>query len=234
MGSAKKNLYSSFVLLLLSTGQVHADIFQATASVSSGHYLREIELADDGPVLSVNFDWSSDNGLFLGSECHQGDAVRFEGFSRGCVSYLGYFRPLNTNSAISFEAKRYDYSRDDLVDWDTNEVSASWHFRNNLLVSISYSDEWLAWRTSTTGLDIAYTYPLSERLSVVANGGILRTNNPIAKFDTLRSGAVGFRFQHHRWSMLLKASLIDIDSGASLPFEFDESELSWSVSYQLY
>jgi hypothetical protein len=150
-----KSLYISTLIFTVWAAQTKADVVQVNSTFSSGHYVRGIELADDGPAVSLNVDWSADNGLFAGAECFQGGASRFSSFERGCISYLGYFKTLNSDSALSAEITHYDYNGVDPVDWDTQEFSLYWHYKNSLVVSLSYSDDWLARYTSTTAIDVS-------------------------------------------------------------------------------
>jgi len=229
----KKGVVITVTLASGLTTAVSAGTLQVNSTLASGHYLRGIELADDGPALSVGLDWSSDNGLFLGTECFVGGAERFSSFEQGCVSYAGYFRPLNANNALSFEAKRYDYNGRDPIDWDTSEYSINWHYKEALLVSATLSDDWLARGTSTTALDVSYTYALNNSFSVLTQAGVLVPSTR-QTFDTLTTGSIGLQYQHNRWSTVIKANFVDSASRQNLPFDIDDPEFFWSISYQLY
>ncbi len=233
MYQMKELLKSSLLIVLFCADNANADVLQVNASVSSGHYLRGIELADDGLALSLSADWSSDNGLFAGAECYVGGAERFASFDDACIGYLGYFHSANKNNAFSTKATRYHYGAGEAIDWDTNEYSVSWHYRDFLLVSATYSDNWLARNTATTAVDISYRKPFNDKLTLVTQAGVLRPNDS-ATIDTLYTANVTLEYHLDRWAFALKASAIDSSSRDNLPFEIDQPELIWSIRYQLY
>lgn len=229
----------TFPLLTLCTGflvpsdHAQADVFQVNASVSSGHYLRGIELANDGTAVALSFDWSSDVGVFSGLECYFSDADDFTGFERGCIAYLGYFAPINSNQAISIEGKRYDYTDTRPIDWDTNELAVSWHYKDAFLVSLSYSDDWLARDTDTLALDFNYNYSLTDRIFLSAEVGFLEALDETS-FDSVLTLGAGIEYQANRWSLSLKTNTIDSQARNDLPFEFSQPELIWTFNYQIY
>ncbi|MFT6407152.1 MAG: hypothetical protein ACJAQ6_000562 [Arenicella sp.] len=230
--SANCIFYSS-LLLLSHISPSNASVVEVGASLSSGQYFRGVELADDGLTSPLSFDFSDNNGLFAGFECYQGDAKQLSAFKKGCVGYTGYFEQLNTSNALSMELRRYDYASRGDFDWDTNEVSLSWHYKSSWLTLLSYSDNWLASESNTVALDVSYRQRISDRFSGVIDVGILRALS-IQQFNSINTVGIGIEYQFGLWSSSVMATNVDSTSTPDVPLDFDQAELRWSIRYQLY
>ncbi len=230
-----KQILSSVIVggFVASALPVAADVWRLETSLSSGHTLRNLEVNGSGPKAAVGLDWTGDNGLYAGGECLRTDLPEKSPARHACIGYVGYFYALNGQQALSLQASRSFYNQRALHDWSSNEATLTWHYGASLMVSASYSDEWLGQRTAITGLDLSYSYPLNDRFAITTDLGVIRPQNN-SVFDDVRTASVGIEFRHERWSTNIKTRFYDADSVSLLPFRVSEPELSWAVSYQLY
>ncbi len=207
-------------------------VLELNGSAASGHYTRGIQLSDNGPVVEIGIDWSSNNGSFVGANCFRGSSERLIGFRRGCVLTAGYFGTLNANNALSVEFSRADYPDNGRADWDTNVIALNWHYKDSLFASVSYSDDWYARGTDTAMLDMEYRYSLAEGLTAKASIGYLEPFDD--RFRAFTNLGIGLEYQVGRWVSSVSATQVDSSLRDVLPFGFDRPEWQWRLAYQLY
>jgi len=220
-------------IFLAFNAPAYGGVLSVDAAIANGHFSRGVKLSDNGPTASASVEWNSDSGFFAGLDCYVAGNQRIRSFERACFLSAGVFEKISDSQAWSIEARRYDYKSLINVDWDSNEVSLNWHHQNGILTSLSVSDNWLARDTNALALDVSYRHHFNNTISGIFEAGII---SPIesGRLENVETFSAGVEYQKGLWSTSIKASVVNADIDGALFALRDQSNLMWSIRYQLY
>lgn len=227
------NIATTLIIGLFSNISVNAASLQANLGVKSSHFLDGVNLTDDSPAVSLDADWSFDNGGYTGVDCYASTVDIDMGLDFGCDYYVGYFRPLNNISAFSAQITHHDYSRGLGSTWDFTDIAANWHINKKTVLTAIYSEDWLDRSFDTFGIKGATQVVLSDKLNFNLSASLTSLQNP-SQVDTLVSGKTSLSYSHQRWTTEAGFIFSDTDQQQVLPFDVDEIELFLTISYRLY
>lgn len=211
----------------------HTAETQISIGVESNHFVEGLNLTDDNPALNLAIDVSFDHGTFFGGDCYRANVDRGAGLKSGCDYYLGYFKPLSKNQALTLSATHHDYQRTSGRQWDYTELSVEWHVSRKATLSVSATDDWFGRGFETVSLNGKFEYPLSASLSTILEGGIVNLESR-APIDSLEFGKLSLQHQHKRWTSKLSVIASDNDLRRMTRFDVDQPEIALSISYRLY
>lgn len=127
----------------------------------------------------------------------------------------------------------HEYSRALNTHWDFTELSASWHLSKKTSLTATYSEDWLGRPFDSYSVRADTQVALSESLglNLSANFMDLESGAPV---DNLLSAKVSIAYVINRWSAELGFIYTDNEQRRMLPFDIDEPEVLFSLSYRLY
>ena len=232
--SMTKILFSFILISLIASGTVKAGVFRVNADLESSRFLRGIDITDGQPALSLSVDWSSDTGLFSGANCYRSDSQQGASLSNGCQFYLGYFKALNNNQAISFALNGSDYVRTADPQWDYLEATIDWNLNKETVISFGFSDDWFGRGFKSINIDAKKRFVLNDQFSISSSVGLLafESDAPISSLPLLE---LGLNYAKNRWNIGLSSSWTSSDVQQLTPqFSTNQPEFQLSVSYRLY
>jgi len=213
---------------------VLADVVQINAAIANGHFVRGQNLTNDQAAIFLGVDWSSDEGAFAGAECYTSNANRPGALPHGCQYYLGYFRPLKNDQALSLSVTHNDYVRTRSPQWDFTQASLDWHLNTNATLNLTATDDWLGRGFATASLNGILHRPISKRLSAKLSAGIMKVGSR-APVDNIELVELGLQYQMNRWTAGVSASFTDRDDLRQITqFEVDQPEVNFSLRFRLY
>ncbi len=211
----------------------HADVFQASTSIQNSHFLGGINLSDDEPVVSLAADWTSNNGVFAGTDCSTSSVNNSEGIKSNCDFYAGYFKPIDSNQSVSFQFTRHEYSRGFGGLWDFNDLTANWHISKKTTFSTTYSKNWLNRAYDSLAINGNTQISLTGGINLNLSATVLALENP-SPVSTLTFAKVSFSYGVERWTAEAGVVISDSDQGIILPFDVDQPDFSITFTYRLY
>jgi len=222
------------VLAYCPSSSSSAQTVNVTASVQTSNYLEGTNLTDNNLGVSLAADWSFDQGVFSGLNCYTSTAETSVNLASGCDLYAGYFKAFGkADQAFSVAATRHLYVSARGQEWDFTELEANWHLNKTASVSAYYTDDWLRRGYQSYALRGDISREISPRfranLSLIA-----RFFESAAPIDNLNYAKASIEYSHRRWSF--EGSIISADNDLQniLPFDIDDPEIGFSISYQLY
>jgi len=211
----------------------NAATLQATASIESSRFLEGTNLSDDSPAIAITADWTFDGGSFAGLDCYTSTVDISEGLDSGCDVYVGYFKPISRNQALSAQLTRHEYSNGLDHKWDFTDLAARWHINKKTRFTATYSRNWFDRPFDTFALKAETQIPLADKLSFNLSGTlmILESGAPV---DELFYAKASLSYNRARWTTEAGLIYTDPDQIRMVPFDIDEPELLVTLSYRLY
>lgn len=218
---------------MLKTSIANADVFQVNAGIATSHFERGINISEEQAVASLSLDWSSNQGLFAGTECYQSNSKSRHTLPHGCQFYLGYFTTLQNKQALSVSLTHKDYANTIERQWDYTLVTLDWHLNQRIMLSLSATDDWLGRSFAATMLDGKIQYPLNKHVNTYIGLGLMRfeSTTPI---DQAALFEAGLSFEKNRWRIGLDLISTSRDMTRMTGFDIDQPEVSFNIRYRLY
>ena len=223
----------SLACVLLFSSQLSAATLQASATIESTRLFQGTNLTNDDIAYSLAGDWTFDNGAFTGIDCYTSDIDQSEGLKNGCDYYAGYFTQISSKQAITLLATHHDFARSHGQEWGFTELEASWHINQQATVSATYAKEWFNRSIDTFSIKGDIVQNLSEHFSVNVSASLMALENP-APFDSITFARAGLQYHHRRWTAEAAIIYSDRKLETMLPFDVDQPEVSFSLTYRLY
>ena len=231
--SLKFSLQLVSTLMLLNGSLTWASSVQVLAGWQTSKFLNGTNLSNGSPAVFVDADWSFDNNSYAGGNCYASSGDRSQSVDAGCDFYVGYFKEINENNAVSIQLTQHEYSRGFNRGWDFADLSLSWHASKTSSLTVSFADDWLDRPYDTVSLDAQKLIPLSSKfvLNVSANYMDFDSGAPVS---SLLSAKAALTYSHERWTTELGVIYTDSDQSRIFPFDIDQPDILFSIAYRLY
>jgi uncharacterized protein (TIGR02001 family) len=141
--------------------------------LNSDYVFRGITQTDFDPALQGGLDYAfGDSGWFAGtwlSNVKFGTDTALE-----YDTYFGWAGDVNDDVNISLMFDRYNYSGEDVGQWDFNELIGKVTIKKNYALTLAYSNDWANSGTSSLYTQLTGTWALPNDFSL--NAGVGHTN----------------------------------------------------------
>ena len=204
-----------------------------SVGLNSSELLGGINLSDDSPSATVEADWSFSNGAFVGLDCYASNADLSVSINTGCDVFAGYFKEIGEKSALSAEFTHHVYSDGFGGDWDFSDITLNFHPNQNSIISLNFAEDWLNRGYDTQSIEATTLFSLTPDFNATLSAGVISTRDS-DRVSSLSHAKASLSYFIDRWQ--LEAGLVhsDEDQTRLLPLDFDNNEVFFKVSYQLY
>jgi len=236
MNKSLKHWLNTTAVVFLGSAYSHAalaDVFQANAGLSTGHFIDGYNVTDEKPIVFLGGDWSFDNGAFTGAECYQSSSDEGESLSRGCHFFAGFFAKINETQALTFELRRKEYLVQGDMFWRYFEGAIDWHFNKNVNFSLTATNNWVDQGFATVSVGADYSKPLTDNFTAYALVDVMKFESA-ADIGYTEHYELGVKYQKERWSAGLSAIFADTELRDLLGFDASQNQVRLTVSYRLY
>ncbi len=220
-------------LMLLESSVTWAATVQVMAGWQNSKFLNGTNLTNGAPTAFIDADWSFDNNSFAGGNCYASSANRNEAVDVGCDFYIGYFKELNRNNAVSIQLTRHEYSRGLNRGWDFTDASLSWHVSKTSTLSVAVAKDWLGRPYDTFSVEAQKLIPLSSKIGLNVSANVMGFDSG-APVNSLTTAKASLTYNHRRWTTELGAIYTDGDQRNLFSFEIDQPDILFSIAYRLY
>ncbi len=180
--------------------QADAAEWRGYAVLTTDYVFRGVTFSDSGPAAQIGAEVLLDNGLFLGAWASTVDIQAESGNSRNAEVdyYLGYSFALDERWAVTANAVAYTFpGADGGFDYDYEEYSLSFSYRDSVWLEYSYSPSLFETRRTTHNVSAYAERALSASWLISAGVGHYNLDDLAGESYTYWEAGVSHAISNH-------------------------------------
>ncbi len=228
----KKLLIGSVATAMAFCGGVSAKDIEANIALSSEYVFRGISQSDENPAISGGFDYSFDNGIYLGTWASSIDFGDDFDTSTEIDLYAGYAFDLTEGVTLDLSAIYFVYPGEtDELNYVEYVASVSF---GDAALGVVFSPDYLNAGDSAYVLNADYSFGLTKAVSLDVHAGYINGGDGVAgeaNDDDYFEYSLGVSAPFKGLDLSLAFHNTDIDSGSSEDLADERVVFSLSKSF---